>query len=151
MYYLRLDVRRRFLRSSYWICRREALLPEPLQIPLCYESGDNPDFKGGLADVWKGKLGNLHVAAKALRISKTSDLVQVRKVRGVHLLFFSDELTVAHTVVLQGGPDMEVTSPCQRAAAVRRNDDQKPGSVHNGDAVDGEWEHQSISEGASGR
>ena len=131
------DVRRRFLRSSYGICRREALFPKSLQIPACYKPEENPDYKGGLADVWKDQHEGRHVAAKALRISKTSDLEQIRKVRSVQLAVFSNEPTIAHPVVLQGGPDMEGTSPSKCVAAVRRDDNRKSTSVRDGDGVDG--------------
>jgi len=136
------DVRRRFLRSSYGICRREALLPKSLQIPLCYKPEENPDYKGGLADVWKDQNAGRHVAAKALRVSKSSDLEQIRKVRGAQLVIVHDELTVTHTVVLQGGPAVEGTSPPERVTAFKRDGDRKSASVRDGIGVDGEWERQ---------
>ena len=46
---------------------------------------------------------------------------------------------------------MEVTSTPKRVAVVRRDGFRKSVSVRNGDAVDGEWEHPSISERASQR
>ena len=137
------------LRSLYETCGREALLPKSLQIPLCYKPEENPDYKGGLADVWKDQNAGRHVAAKALRVSKSSNLEQIRKVRSAQLAIFYDELIVTPTVVLQGGPSVEGTSPSKRAAAVKRYGDRKSASVRDGIGVDGKWERQRIPEGAS--
>ena len=73
-------IRKDCLRSSYGICRREALLPESLQIPLCYDLTENAQHFGGLADVWKGNHKNQVVAAKSLRVYKTSKLERIRRV-----------------------------------------------------------------------
>ena len=83
------------------------MLPKALQIPLCFNPAENPHGKGGLANVWKVSHEGQDVAAKSLRVSLTSDLEQTRRVGGPQPVAFSNKLTVAHTVVLQGGRDME--------------------------------------------
>ena len=102
-------IRRSCLRSSYGICSHAALLPKSLQIPLCYDSTENAQSIGGLAGVWKGQHKGQVVAAKSLRVYPTSDVKIIRKVGGAQLVALSNELTVPHTVVLQGGRDMEDT------------------------------------------
>ena len=82
------ETRRECLRSSYRICGCESLLPKSLLIPLCYNPVDTPQTYGGLADVWKGEYEGREVAAKALRVYRTSDLERIRKVGGVSLSCF---------------------------------------------------------------
>ena len=57
---------------------------------------------------------------------------------------FPNELTVPHTVVLQGGHDMEDASSPTRGTIVRRDNDNGTISLCDGIRVDGEWEHQSV-------
>ena len=140
------ETRRECLRSSFEICGREALLPKSLPIPLCYNPLDTPQTHGGLADVWKGEHKGQEVAAKVLRVYKTSYLKRIRRVRGVSLIMFSSELTVSHTVVLQGGRDTEDASSPERVATVRRDDIRGSASVRDGIRVDEEREHHPISE-----
>ena len=83
------------------------MLPKSLQIPLCFDPAENPHDKGGLADVWKVRHEGQDVAAKSLRVYLANGLEQTRRVGGAQPVAFSNKLTVAHTVVLQGGRDME--------------------------------------------
>ena len=138
-------MRRECLHSSYKICGREALLPKSFPIPLCYDPTDTPQTYGGLADVWKGNHKGQVVAAKALRVYKTSNLERTRKVGDAPLIIFSNELTVPHTVVLQGGRNVEDASSPECVAAVRRDDYRQSVSVRDGIRVDEEWEHQQVS------
>ena len=140
------EIRRSCLRASYEICGRKALLPGSLPIPLCYNPMDTPETHGGLADVWKGEYKGREVAAKVLRVYKTSDPKGTRKVGGVPPIMFSSELTVSHAVVLQGGRDVEDPSSPERVTAVGRDDVRGSASVRDGIGVDEEREHYPVSE-----
>ncbi|KAF9644746.1 kinase-like protein [Thelephora ganbajun] len=59
------------------ICDHSALLPRSLQIPLCYDLSEIPHHSGGLVNVWKGQYKGREVAAKALRVSLTSDFGRI--------------------------------------------------------------------------
>jgi len=120
---LPVEIRRRCLRSSYRICGREGLLPKSLSIPLCYNPVDTPQCPGGFADVWKGKHNGQVVAAKALRVYKTSDLDLIRKVCYLGLFVFISELTTYGSEVLQGGCYVEHASSPKRVASCRRDND----------------------------
>ena len=126
------------------ICGREALLPKSFPIPLCYDAMDTPQTHGGLADVWKGEHRGREVAAEALRVYRTSDFERIRKVGGAPLIVSSNE-PVFHTVVLQGGGDVEDASSPECVTTVRRDDVRGSPSVRDGIRVDGEWEHQPVS------
>ena len=68
------------MTALYKICGSQGLFPKSLQIPLCYERSDAPLYRGGYADVWKGKYQDFHVAVKVLRIYSTSDFDKIMKV-----------------------------------------------------------------------
>ena len=97
----------RCLRVSYKVCDLQALLPESLQIPLCYKPFELPCSRGGFADIWKGEYLGQMVAAKALRVSETDDFNTIRRVGSPLLVLFIKELTASITELLQGGHDME--------------------------------------------
>ncbi|KAF9781558.1 kinase-like domain-containing protein [Thelephora terrestris] len=59
------------------ICGRQGLLPTALQIPISYNRSDIPLYRGGFADVWKGKLQGRHVAVKVIRIYSTTNSAKV--------------------------------------------------------------------------
>ena len=63
------------------ICGRQALLPRSLKLPLCYDRSENPLYRGGYADVWKGEHGGRRVAVKVLRVYSTSDFDKITSVR----------------------------------------------------------------------
>ncbi|KAF9644321.1 kinase-like protein [Thelephora ganbajun] len=72
-------IRRRCLRSLYWICDRQALLPKSLETPLCYNINEYPRYHGGFADVWKGQHNDREVGCKVLRVYSQSELELVRR------------------------------------------------------------------------
>ena len=88
-----------------------------MDVPLC---------QGGFSDVWKGRYHGQDVAAKALRVYQTNGLEQIRKVGCPRPAACTDEFTVSHTEVLQGGRYMEGPSTSERATIVRRDDDRDP-------------------------
>ena len=62
------------------ICRRQALLPRSLKIPICYNRSATPLYRGGFADVWKGEYQGRYVAVKVLRVYSTSDIGKIVRV-----------------------------------------------------------------------
>ena len=112
-----------------------------MQITAWYDRTSNALYRGGFADVWKGKHCSLDVAVKVIRTYTTSDL---RKIIGVSywLRISQDigELTGLGTEVLQRSGDMEDLSASERAATNGRDYDRDP--VRHGIGVDGEREHQ---------
>ena len=62
------------------ICTHHALIPQSIQIPLCYNRAEDPRYRGGFAEVWKGEHEGIEVAVKVLKVSVMSDLVKIRKV-----------------------------------------------------------------------
>ena len=72
--------RSKWLSALCRVCGRRALLPRSLQIPLCYNRLELPQYSGGFSDVWIGDYQGRRVAAKALRVYLTSDLHKIRKV-----------------------------------------------------------------------
>jgi len=73
-------LRRKCLSALCRICGRQASLPRSLQIPLCYDRLDNPLYRGGYADVWKGQHQGFNVAVKVLRVYSTSDFEKITSV-----------------------------------------------------------------------
>ena len=81
-------------------------------------------YRGGSADVWKGKYASQDVAVKVMRMYSNSDL---RRIIGVsHSLYsvFHDDalLREPHAEVLQRGSDVEDPSPSKRTAISGRDD-----------------------------
>ena len=62
------------------ICSRHALLPTSLKAPISFERTGDAMYRGGFADVWKGKHCGRDVAVKVLRTYSNGDL---QKVMGV--------------------------------------------------------------------
>ena len=94
------QIHRRCLRTLYRVCSRQALLPRSLAIPLCYDPMETPLCCGGFADVWKGQCRGQEVAAKALRVALTSDIVRIRKVCRSQPVACINGLTLSYTGVL---------------------------------------------------
>lgn len=61
---------------------------------------------------------------------------------------YVDQLMLLTVEVLQGGRNMENSSPPEYSAAVGSYDGQL--SIRYGIRVDGEWEYQRVHQGASG-
>ena len=72
--------RKKCLSALCKICGRQALLPRSLRVPLCYDRSDDPLYRGGYADVWKGEHRGRHVAVKVLRVYSTSDFDKITNV-----------------------------------------------------------------------
>ena len=77
-----------------------------MQIPLCYDRLDNPLYRGGYADVWKGEYRGSPVVVKALRVSSTSDFDKIMSVRPM-VQTKIDLITADCVEVLQRGCHLE--------------------------------------------
>lgn len=99
-----------------------------------------PLYHSGHSDVWQGKHQERKVAVKVLTVCVTSNLDKITRVGSLIALHCFDELTVAHTEVLQGGGDVEGSLPSERAAPVRGDNDPQP--ICDGIGMDGQWEYQ---------
>ena len=83
------------------MCSRHALLPRTLEIPICYDRTGVASYRGGFADVWKGKYRSRDVAVKVLRTYLNSDLQKIISVSCRQYLFPRvDALTKTCTEVL---------------------------------------------------
>ena len=93
------------MRALCRVCGHRALLPKSLQIPLCYDRLQVPQYEGGHADVWRGNHQGRLVAAKVLRVYLTSDFGKIRRVGCLHiaLVVGVDQLTAIDAEILQGG------------------------------------------------
>ena len=131
------ETRRHCLQYLSQICGRRALLPKSLAIPLCYNQGDPPLYRGGFGDVYKGKYRGMNVAAKVLRVYSTSDFEKIAKVGHPWLVVYDNEPTIFCAAVLQRSCDMEIPSSSKRDAAVGRNNDRE--EFCDGIGVDDEW------------
>ena len=136
-------LRRKCLGGLCWICGHHALLPKSLQIPLCYDRSDDPLYRGGFSDMWKGKHNGRHVAVLVLRIYSTSDFVKITNVGSHSLLKRTyDPLILTVVEVLQGGRDVERSPSSERVTAVGSDDGHPP--LLNDIGVDGKWGHQRV-------
>jgi len=48
-----------------------------LKVPICYDRTSDALYRGGYADVWKGKCRGQDVAVKVIRTYSTSDLQKI--------------------------------------------------------------------------
>ena len=116
---------RRCLEVLREICDRQALLPRSIKIQLDRNPSDTPLDQGGYTEAWKGQHQGCHVLVKVLRpkIYSTSDFEMVTSVgfrvfsRGV---FY--QLMFATVAVLQGGCDLEHSSPSECVTVVWGDD-----------------------------
>jgi len=132
------------LRALYRICGHQALIPTSLAAPLCYDPATTAQCHGGFGDVWKGQYNGQEVAAKALRVSLTTDFKQTRKVSSLRLTVSTNETTWLHTEILQGGHTLEGPLPSERVTTFGCNNGGE--TVRDGIGVDGEWEHHRVYE-----
>jgi serine/threonine protein kinase len=73
-------LRRKYLATLCKICRHHVLIPQSIQILLCYNRTEDPRYEGGFARVWKGEHEGIAVAVKVLKVFKESDLVKIKRV-----------------------------------------------------------------------
>ena len=62
------------------ICSHHVLIPRLIQIPLCYNRSEDPQYEGGFAKVWMGEHKGTEVAAKVLKVLEKSDLGKIKRV-----------------------------------------------------------------------
>ena len=67
------------MRYLHKICGRQALLPQSLAIPLCYDPMENPQCNGMVVNVWKGEYQGREVAAEVLKYPR-GDFGELRRV-----------------------------------------------------------------------
>ncbi|KAF9643880.1 kinase-like protein [Thelephora ganbajun] len=94
------QIYRRCLRYLYRICGHHALLPNSLQIPLCYDPKTTAECGGGFADVWKGKHRDQDVAAKALKVYTSYTTEKFEKIRKTFCREIMTWRTLRHPNVL---------------------------------------------------
>ena len=70
-------IRKKCLKSLYSMCGRLALLPRTLKMPICYDRTGTASYRGGFADVWKGKHCGQDVAVKVIRTYSDDDLQKI--------------------------------------------------------------------------
>ena len=74
------DLQRKCLAILSKICSHHALIPQSIQIPLCYDQTEDPKYEGGFAKVWKAEHEGIEVAVKVLKVTMKSDLVKIKEV-----------------------------------------------------------------------
>ena len=123
------------------MCGHHALLPKALKVPVCYDQTGDELYRGGYADVWKGKYRDRDVAIKVTRIYSNDELQKIIHVR-CSIYAYYVLLTTFCAEVLQRGCDVEIPSTSLCPATARCIDVRE--SVCNDFRVDVKWEHQSI-------
>lgn len=68
------------LRLLYRICGHYALFPSALKVPIYYDQSGSTLYRGGFADVWKGKCRGQDVAVKVIRTYSNDDLQKIMNV-----------------------------------------------------------------------
>ena len=133
-------LRSKWFTALYRVCGRRALLPRSLQIPLCYDRLELPQYSGGFADVWMGDHQGRRVAAKALRVYLTSDLTEIRRV----CLFKPESRPTDgdRAEVLQGSDQVEIPQPSKHITTPGSDGGQ--GTICDGVRLDGKWEHHRV-------
>jgi len=69
--------RKKCLKSLYRTCGGHARLPKRLEVSVWYDKTGVALYRGGFADVWKGKHCGRDVAVKVIRTYTTSDLNKI--------------------------------------------------------------------------
>ena len=117
------QLRKKCIIALCRVCGNRVLLPRSLCIPLCYNRMDPPLYRGGFADVWKGKHQGCHVAVKVLRVYSTSDLEKMTSVSSNRLLEVCIRGLILTTAeILQGSCDLECSSPSECIAVIGGDD-----------------------------
>jgi hypothetical protein len=73
-------LRRNCLSILCRICANEALLPQSVQIPICYDQKSPPLAYGGYSEVWKGQYKGCEVAVKVLKVYEPSEVDAITRV-----------------------------------------------------------------------
>ena len=73
-------LQRKCLATLCKICSHHVLIPQSIQIPLCYNRTGHSRYEGGFARVLKGEPEGIEVAIKVLKVFETSDLVRIKRV-----------------------------------------------------------------------
>jgi len=110
------------LRLLCKICGSHGILPKSLGVQAVYDPTKDSLYYGGFGSVWKGVSDGQEVAVKVIRLYQSKDQEKVRRVGGRQpslSVARVGKLTVILTDVLQGGCDVECTSPSKCAAAAR--------------------------------
>ena len=84
------------MRTLYRISGHQALIPTSLVVPLCYNPSATAQCHGGFGDVWRGQYNGQEVAAKALRVSLSTDFKPTRKVSPPQLAVSVNKPTRPH-------------------------------------------------------
>ena len=70
-------IRKKCLKSLYRTCGRHAFLPTAMKTLVQYDRMGSALYRGGFADVWKGKHCGREVAVKVIRTYTSGDLQKV--------------------------------------------------------------------------
>lgn len=73
-------IQNKCLKLLYRTCGHHALLPSTLEVPVCFDQTSNALYRGGYADVWKGRYCAKDVAVKVIRTYSNDDLIKIMKV-----------------------------------------------------------------------
>jgi len=111
-------------------------------VPICYDRTGDALFRGGYADVWKGRCCGREVAVKVIRTYSTSDLQKIIRVGHWTYSLSTANSLMELVEVLQGGSDVEIPSASKRSVANGSNDVGE--SVRDGIGLDDEWKHPRI-------
>ena len=93
-----------------------------MRITVCYIDSETPLSHSGFAEVWKGNHEGKDVAAKVLRLYAGSDFEKIKKVGTTQPFVLAKRLIMYYAAILQGGPNVEHTSPSKFAAVGGRDD-----------------------------
>ncbi|KAF9786165.1 kinase-like domain-containing protein [Thelephora terrestris] len=72
-------IQNKCLKLLYRTCGHNALLPSTLEVPVCFDRTSNALYRGGYADVWKGKFCAQDVAVKVIRTYSNDDSLKIMK------------------------------------------------------------------------
>lgn len=64
-----------WLTLLYRTCGHHGVIPGTFQVPVTEDRTEDPLFRGGYADVWKGEYNGRNVAVKVVRLY-TSEVLQ---------------------------------------------------------------------------
>ena len=136
------QTRKTCLEVLYKMCHRYALLPRTVQVPVLYDRTSNALYRGGFADVWKGKHCDREVAVKVMRTYSNSDLQRILGVSRLKISLHVELLTTPYVEILQGSSGVESPSASE-CFTIHRCDDGG-GPVRDDIRLDGKRKHQHI-------